>query len=99
NVFHELQLLLGAHKRNHDLWNNLDTFLGEFSSCFEDCSSLHCINFWVGYSEAAAAMTKHWVELSQAVHCLFQFCEGDTHFFREFLNGSILMRQELVERW
>ena len=100
NHFHlQLQLLGETNKWDHDLGLHFNTFFGNISSGFEDCTSLHLGDLGVGDAETATAVTKHRVELVELSHALLDVLDFDVEFLGKVHLLLLGVRKELVEWW
>jgi hypothetical protein len=93
----EVELLLEADERDHDLRLHLDLLLRHVSGGFEDGAGLHGGDFRIGDAETAATVAEHGVELMQSGDAGLHFFNGDAHFLRKVGLSGVFMRNEFVK--
>ncbi len=94
----QIQLLLEADERDHDLGPDLDAFLLDLGRGFEHRPRLHRRDFRIADAEAAAAEAEHRVELVQLLDALMDARRRHADLLRQLLLLLLGVRQELVER-
>ncbi len=94
----QVELLLEADERDHDLGLDLDAFLLHHRGGFEDRARLHRGDFGVADAEAAAAEAEHRVELVQLRHARVDPRDRHAELLREVGLLLLGLRQELVQR-
>src|SRR6266568_4321758 len=93
------QLLGGRYQRNHDLRNYAETLVfHQLADRFHDGCNLHVVDFRVGDSQAAAAVTQHRVEFVQRFDLVLEGVDRHLHRLRQLDDILFLLRQELVQR-
>src|SRR5437867_10652520 len=94
----KVQLLLEPHERNHDFRSRFDPCSLHFRRGFKHCARLHFGNFAMDDAQAAAAETKHWIELMKFVHAVAHPVNRHANLSRQILLSPYFMWQELVQR-
>ena len=100
DVLYELQLLDLANQRNHDFRNDgpVRMSLLHIDGSLDDSSGLHLCNFRIGYSQTAATVTHHGVELVQGSDDCLDGLNGLALCVSQCLDVSLVSRNEFVER-
>ena len=94
----QVELLLEADERNHDLGMDLDPFLLHHRRRFEDGARLHGRDLGKCDPEAAAAEAEHGIELVQLLDTRVNPAHGHAKLLRQVGLLLLRLRKELVQR-
>ena len=94
----ELELLVVAYQRDHDLREDLDALPLDVDGCLDDGSDLHPQDLRIDDRKTASAETEHRVELMQCSCLLCNLLLGDSKSLGHLMPCSGVVRKELVER-
>ena len=95
----DLQLLLHADQRDHDLrLRCLAGLLGDGDRAFENGAGLHLVDFRIGDAQAAAAMPEHRVGFREFLGALADGGDVGAEAVGDFLHFLVGVRQEFMQR-
>ena len=97
----QIELLLEANQRNHDLGLHFDAVLQHGCRRLKNGPRLHLGNLGKLDPQPAAAEAEHRIELVQLIDPLHDLIDGRLELLSDFLLtlGVIVLRQELMQRW
>ena len=76
---------------------NLEALVLHIDGSLDDGTRLHLGDFGIGIAQAAAAVTKHGIDLLEACNYMLDVVERDTQLLCKLFLGGCVLRHKLVQ--